>query len=146
MLLIIMGSFPLLIVLIVGAAVMKNEYEEESYRNGQLRNAIVSEHITELCNENFYVLRTLAMNPLIRQYVSAPKSVSHLQVAELLHNTNNIFNDSNLLALTGTDAMQVIRTDGSELVNVVTRRHFKEAMKGREFVSDIIVSMSTGSP
>ena len=144
MLLIIMGSFPLLIVLIVGAAVMKNEYEEESYRNGQLRNAIVSEHITELCNENFYVLRTLAMNPLIRQYVSAPKSVSHLQVAELLHNTNNIFNDSNLLALTGTDAMQVIRTDGSELVNVVTRRHFKEAMKGREFVSDIIVSMSTG--
>lgn len=143
-LLIVMGSFPLIIVLIVGAAVMKSEYEEESYRDGQLRNAIVSEHITELCEKNFYVLRTLAMNPLIKQYVSEPTSVIRLQVAELLHNTNNIFYDSNILAVTGADAMQLIRTDGSELVNVITRRHFQEAMKGRDFVSDIIVSMSTG--
>ena len=143
-LLIVMGAFPLIIVLIVGAAVMKSEYEEESYRDGQLRNAIVSEHITELCEKNFYVLRTLAMNPLIKKYVSEPTRVIRLQVAELLHNTNNIFYDSNILAVTGADAMQLIRTDGSELVNVRNRRHFQEAMKGRDFVSDIIVSMSTG--
>lgn len=69
LLLIVMGSVPLILVLIVGAVVMKNESEEETDREGQLRNAIVSEHITELCEKNFYVLRTLAMNPLIRQYV-----------------------------------------------------------------------------
>lgn len=144
LLLIVMGSVPLILVLIVGAVVMKNESEEETDREGQLRNAIVSEHITELCEKNFYVLRTLAMNPLIRQYVTSPQSVSRMQVAELLHNTNNIFNDSNIMAVTGANAMQLIRTDGSEPVNVITRKHFKEAMKGREFVSDIIVSMSTG--
>lgn len=144
LLLIIMGSVPLIIVLIVGAVVMKNEAEEETYKEGQLRNSIVSEHITELCEKNFYVLHTLAFNPLIKQYVAKPSSVSQLQIAELLHNTNNIFNDRNILAITGSNAMQLIRTDGSYLVNVITRKHFKEAMKGRDFVSDIIISMSTG--
>lgn len=144
LLLIVMGAIPLIIVLIVGAVVLKNESEEETYKEGQLRNSIVSEHITALCENNFAVLRTLALNPLIKQYATNPKSVSKLQVAELLHNTNNIFNDSNIMAITGVEAMQLMRTDGSELVNIKTRKHFQEAMKGREFISDIIVSMSTG--
>lgn len=144
LLLIVMGSMPLIIVLVVGAAVMKTESEEEMYRDSQLRNSIVSEHITELCEKNFYVLHTLAFNPLIQQYVSSPDSISKLKVTELLHNTNNIFNDSNIMALTGSNAIQLIRTDGSDLVNVTTRKHFQEAMKGRDFVSDLIVSMSTG--
>ena len=143
-LLIVMGSLPLIIVLIVGAIVMKDEYEEETNREGQLRNSIVSEHITELCEKNFYVLHTLALNTLIKQYVSNPTSVPKLQVAQLLHQSNNIFNDRNIMAVTGYDALQLIRTDGAELVNVRNRRHFQEALKGREFVSDIIVSMSTG--
>ena len=137
-LLIVMGSLPLIIVLVVGAIVMKEEYEEETNKEGQLRNAIVSEHITELCEKNFYVLHTLALNPLIKQYVSNPTSVPKLQVAQLLHQSNNIFNDRNIMAVTGYDAFQLIRTDGAELVNVRNRRHFQEALKGREFVSDII--------
>lgn len=144
LLLIIMGSLPLFIVLSVAAFVMKFEAEQEIFRESQLRNSIVSEHITELCEKNFFVLRSLAMNPLIKQFVANPSSVPHLQISTLLHNTNNIFNDSNIIAITGANAIQLFRSDGSELVNVTTRRHFKEAMKGRDFVSDIIVSMSTG--
>lgn len=144
LLLIVMGAMPLIIVMIVGAVVLKNESEEETYKEGQLRNAIVSEHITSLCEKNFAVLRTLAINPLIKQYVAKPESIARLQVAELLHQSNNIFNDSNIMAITGADAMQLMRTDGSELVNIKTRKHFQEAMKGKDFVSDIIVSMSTG--
>ena len=144
LLLIIIGTMPLIIVLTVGALVMKEELEEEIFKEGQLRNSIVSEHITELCEKNFYVLHTLALNPLIKKYVSNPESVPRLEVAELLHNTNNIFNDRNIMAITGVKAIQLMRTDGSELVNVATRRHFQEAMKNKDFVSDIMVSMSTG--
>ena len=125
LLLIVMGSFPLIIVLVVGSMVMKSEYEIASYHQAQLRNAVVSEHISELCEKNFYVLHTLALNPLIKHYVSNPLSVPSIQVAELLHNTNNIFNDSNIMAITGSNAIQLMRTDGANLVNVHTRRHFK---------------------
>ena len=45
MMLIIMCAMPLIIVLIVGAAVMKSEAEEETFKEGQRRNSIVSEHI-----------------------------------------------------------------------------------------------------
>ncbi len=144
MLLIVMGAIPLITVLIVSAVNMINELEEETHKDGLLRNAVIAEYIMEFCHENFYVLHTLALNPVIKQYVANPSSVPRIKIAELLHQTNNIFDDRNILAITGADAMQLIRTDGEDLVNLVTRKHFKEAMKGRDFVSNVIVSMSTG--
>lgn len=139
-----MGFIPLAIVLIAGAVSLINELEEETHKEGLLRNSVVSEHVTELCEKNFYVLHTLALNPLIKEYVVDQSRIPRMTIAELLHQTNDIFNDNNLMALTGIDAVQIMRTDGNDLVNVITRKHFKEAMKGRDFVSDIIVSMSTG--
>ena len=61
-----------------------------------------------------------------------------------MYDTNNIFKDKNLMALTAVNAEQLIRTDGSKLVNIRDRRHFQEAIHGKDFVSDVIVSMSTG--
>ena len=139
-----MGFIPLAIVLIAGAVSLINELEEETYKEGLLRNSVVSEYVTELFEKNFHVLHTLALNPLIKEYVVDQSRIPRMVISELLHQTNDIFNDKNLTALTGADAYQIMRTDGSDLVNVVTRRHFKEAMKGRDFVSDVIVSMSTG--
>ena len=144
LLLIIMGSIPLTIALMIDSFEMINSLEEDTYREGMLQNRIVSEHITQLCEKNFHVLHTLALNPELRQYVAHPTQSQNLKIAELLHNTNNIFNDRNLMAITHAKAIQLMRTDGSDLVNVITRKHFKEAMRGRDYVSDIIVSMSTG--
>ena len=144
LLLIIMGSIPLFIVLTLGAVSMINELEAETYKDGLLRNSIVSQHITDMCEKNFYVLHSLALNSTIKQYVLNPASIPRIRIAELMHQTNNIFDDRNLMALTDADAMQLVRTDGEKLVNLSGRQHFKEAMKGRDFVSDILVSMSTG--
>ena len=144
LLLIIMGAIPLFIVLTLGAVNLINELERATYRDGMLRNTFVSEHVTDMCEKNFYVLHALAMNYLIKQYVVDSSSVPRIRIAELLHQANNIFGDRNLMALTGADAMQLMRTDGEKLVNLSERKHFQEAMKGRDFVSDLIVSMSTG--
>ena len=139
-----MGSIPLTIVLTVDSVEMINALEEDTYREGMLRNRVISEHITQLCEKNFHVLHTLALNPDLRRYTLQPSPTKKLQIAELLHNTNNIFNDRNLMAVTASNGFQLMRTDGSDLVNVITREHFHEAMKGRDYVSDIIVSRSTG--
>ena len=144
LLLVIIGAIPLTIILTVDSFYTINALEEDTYREGSLQNRIVSEHITQLCEKNFHVLHTLALNPSVRQYVLQPSPDQKLQIAELLHNTNNIFNDRNIMAITNSKAIQLMRTDGSNLVNVITRKHFHEAMKGRDYVSDIIVSMSTG--
>ena len=139
-----MGAIPFIIITIVYAMSMISELEDNVKKDGLLRNSIVSEHVKELVGINFHSLHTMALNPMIIQYVSTPSQEQHEVIYELLKETNDTFKDTNMLALTAADANQLIRTDDSELVNLSKRRHFQEAMKGNDFVSDIILSMSTG--
>lgn len=143
-LLIVMGALPFIFVIIVDALNTISELEKAAEENGRIRNLIISEHVTELMEENFYVLHALALNPAIVQYLEKPTREMDHVIEKLLKDTNSVFKDSNLMALTGKNAIQLFRTDNSILVNVKKRQHFKEAMEGRDFVSDVIVSMSTG--
>ncbi len=52
-------------------------------------------------------------------------------------------NDGNITVLTGADGMQVLRTSG-DCVDVSTRDYFTEAIKGTTYISNILVSKSTG--
>ena len=141
--LIAMGALPFTIVTIVGALDIIKEMEQNANENGLLRNLVISEHVTELFEKNFYVLHSMALNPMIIEYVKNP-TVNHEVITDVLLQTNNIFKDSNLMAITGANAQQLIRTDGSDLVNISKRKHFHEAMSGNDYVSSVIVSMSTG--
>ncbi len=144
LLFITMGAIPFIMLVIISARNTISELEASVKMNGSLRNVIVSEHISSLIEINQNVLRSLALNPEVIQYVQSPTEEKRAAVTKLLDDTNDIFNDDNLMALTGADAWQLIRTDRSTLVNLKKRHHFQEAMKGRAYVSDIISSMSTG--
>lgn len=144
MLLIVIGALPLIVVVLLNAFNMINELEDIAISDGEMRNAVVSEHVTELVDKNFYVLKTLALNPIVVDCVSDPTPDNIEAARKMLFDTNALFRDGNLLALTGADAQQLIRTDNSTLVNLSQRQHFTEAMLGRTFVSDAMISMSTG--
>ncbi len=139
-----MGALPCIIIIAVDAWEMVRGLEEVAQKNGLLRNSVISEHVTEHFRKNFHVLHELALNPMIIEYINSPNENQRKSVLNLLHDTNTIFHDRNMAALTGADAMQLIRTDGSKLVNLTGRQHFYEAMRGRDFISDIILSRSTG--
>ena len=141
---VIMGAIPFITLIIIGAKNTVSELENFVKLNGTLRNVIISERISSLIEINQNVLRSLSLNPEIIQYVQSPTEDKREVVTKLLHETNEIFSETNLTALTGIDGWQLIRTDGSKLVNLEKRPHFQEAMKGRSYVSDIISSMSTG--
>ncbi len=142
--LIVMGIVPFMILVVVGSIDAKTEMEDWDKQSGLLRNAVISEHMTELIDRNQAVLHTLALNPAIVQYVQEPKEEQLAAVTKLIDDTNALFNDTNMMGLTAGDGWQLIRTDKSTLVNLKKRQHFQEAMKGRAYVSDIISSMSTG--
>ena len=144
LLLILMGALPFIIITLVEAANTAADLEMDAEAEGRLRNRVVSEHVTELFEKNFYVLKELALNPLITQYINSPEESQYRTIINLLHDTNTIFKDRNMAALTAADANQLIRTDHSKLVSLVGRQHFYEAMNGRDFISDIITSRSTG--
>lgn len=139
-----MGAIPLIIVTVISAVNMATELEENTKKIGLLQNAIISQYVTELCEKNFHVLKSLALNPTVISYLQEPTPEKFEEVRNLMYDANTIFHDKNLTALTAANAQQLIRTDGAPLVNLSGRQHFNEAMKGRSFVSDILISRSTG--
>ena len=141
---IVMGAFPFIVLVIVSAINTISEMEESVKQNSLLRNSIISEHISALIEVNQHVLRSLALNPQIIDYIQSPTENKRENMKKLLNDTNAIFDDGNLMAMTGSDGWQLYRTDGASLVNLKKRQHFQEAMKGRSYVSDIISSMATG--
>ena len=143
-LLAVMGAIPLLVVIIATGFRMISEMERTAMTDNWLRNNIIEEHLTELFEKNFYALHALANSPLIRQYAASPNESQKAALAKLLTDSNKIFHDENLMALTGADGQQLFRTDGAPLVNISKREHFQKAMKGVDYISDVIVSMSTG--
>ena len=141
---IFMGGLPFITLVIVGALNIKWELEENARQTSLLRNSMISEHVTELVDMNMAVLHSLALTPEVVHYVQSGDEAYRVMAEKICRDTNAIFKDENNLALTARTAHQLFRTDGSTLVNVKNRAHFQEAMKGREYVTDILASMSTG--
>lgn len=143
-LLMIMGALPLLFVITVGGMQRMEDLEQTAMTDNWLRNAIVDEHLTEFFEKNFCGLHALTNTPVLRQYAASQDKSLEPEVLRILTKTNAIFQDDNLMAITGADGQQLLRTDGAPLVNLTKRKHFQEAMQGRDYISDVIVSMSTG--
>ena len=133
-----------MILVIAGGYNAVDELEDFSKQNSLLRNAIISEHVTDFIAKNQAVLRSIALSPKLIEYLQTPTDEGRAYVSKLLYDTDFIFDDNNVTALTGADGWQIIRTDGATLVNLTKRQHFQEAMKGRGYISDIISSMATG--
>ena len=141
---IIMGGIPFVVLIAVGATNIRVDMEEAAKETSLLRNMIISEHVTELVEKNLAVLHSLALTPEVINYVATGDEAYRATAERVCLNTNEIFRDENNLAMTARTAWQLFRTDGSTLVNVKSRAHFQEAMKGREYITDILSSMSTG--
>ena len=117
-LLILIGALPLIIVISLGANNMINDLEETAKSKGLLRNLMVSEHVAELLQKNFYVLHAVALEPIIIDYVQKPSPELERIIFKRLNDINDLFDDNNLSAITAANADQLIRTDNSSLVNI----------------------------
>ena len=141
---VVMGAIPFIVLIAVGAKNIQVDLEDAATETSLLRNTIISEHVTELVEKNMAVLHSLALTPEVINYVDTGDEIYRATSERVCRNTNEIFKDENNLAMTSRTAQQLFRTDGSTLVNVKNRAHFQEAMKGREYITDILSSMSTG--
>lgn len=108
------------------------------------KNIAVKEHLAQELDKNLYVLRSLSVAPAIKQYLETHDPFVEGIVKELLSNSSEVFHDPNPVAVTDNNGLQLIRTDGAPRVNISHRKHFQEAMAGHEYISDAMISMSTG--
>ncbi len=97
-----------------------------------------------MMNSNFTALRLLAVNHAVQDYILAAPANRAPNMKATVQNANALFKDDSNMAISGSDGMQLVRSDNEKVVDVSTRDYFHEAMKGNEDVSEVVVSKATG--
>ena len=141
---ILIGVLPLIIVLLFSGFIEVSYMEENAKSDMRMKTTVIDNYVTDLFERNFHVLHATGINPVLQQYVESNDKTQSLITAQIMNETNWIFKDGNMMALTGRDGNQLLRTDDAPLVNVTKREHFRQAMSDRDYVSNVIRSMSTG--
>ena len=102
LLLALMGAIPFLVaVIFIG-------YRNVIHLDGHARedswgkNVTLNTHLTQELEKNFYVLRTLAVTPAVRDYLQAPTPQNEETMQKVLRDANLVFKDGNPLAIVDT--------------------------------------------
>ena len=141
--LILISAVPLLISIGVNFYSTVSRGIEQLQAVSQQRVKVIDSNITGLFEENRNGIKALAGSGETIRYLENPVE-NAADMEGSLKRTNDIFKDANQTLITDTNGQQLLRSDGKEPVNTATRAYFKDAMAGKESISDIVVSKATG--
>ena len=143
-LLVLIGMLPLLITMAYTSYNTVNSAFEFAEHELEVTNELIEKEISAMMSNNFTALRLLAANPSVQEYLTVPPENRNPNMRALVQNANSLFQDGSNIVITGNDGQQLVRSDDAKLVNLQARDYFKEAMQGRESVSEVVVSATSG--
>lgn len=143
-LLVLIGMLPLLITMAYTSYNTVNSAFEFAEHELKVTNELIEKEISAMMSNNFTALRLLAANPSVQEYLTVSPENRNPNMKAVVQNANSLFMDGSNIVITGNDGQQLVRSDEAKLVNLQARDYFKEAMQGRESVSEIVVSKTTG--
>ncbi len=141
--LVLISAVPLLISIGVNFYSTMTRSIEHLEEVGQQRVNVIDSNITGLFEQNRDGIRALAVNAATINYLQNP-TVGAEEMDGTLVRTNEIFKDANPTHITDTNGQQLLRSDHKDPVNTATRAYFKDAMAGKESISDVVISKATG--
>ena len=111
----------------------------------QQQAAILESQLSELISENIRAMESVATSPEVIDFMKGDRSeATTARMVEFLKSVDSNLNDNNSTVLTGPDGMQLARSKG-ECVDVSGREYYGEAMAGHTYISNVVVSKTTGS-
>lgn len=143
-LLVFIGMLPLLITMAYTSYNTVNSAFQFAEHELKVTNELIEKEIFAMMGNNFTALRLLAVNPSVQEYLTVPPENRNPNMKALVENANALFKDESNIVITGNDGQQLVRSDKGKLVNLQERDYFKAAMRGEEYVSEVIVSKTTG--
>ena len=136
---------PLVIAIGVSYKTSTDKAMEDAQISMEWQASYIEARFVAIINENMDLIRQVGENPTIIAYISAPEAgIGDDVIMSTLQGVDDVLADGNATTLTGADGVQIMRTDGGKLVDVHERDYFKNAMAGTPYISDVIVSASTG--
>ena len=109
------------------------------------RSRIVQEQIEAIIHENYLVLEGMARNQTLIDFLQDPEHTDYDGTRAVMMASNDAFADGNPMHLSILGGDQLIRTDENECKNIDSRAYFQKAMQGESNMSEVLVSLATGS-
>lgn len=140
-----LSIIPLLILTIFNARMMNKTVMEleDSIAEQRLSNA--QKEVLSLIDQTFNGVDVLAKNSLFDAALIDPTAENVAAAKKALEVVQDAFpQGASPTFVYGTDGMQICRADDSELNNVADREYVKQSLNGQKYLSDVIISKSTG--
>ena len=133
---------PLVIAIIVSYVTSTNKALEDAQDSLEWQAWYVHSSFEKEVDTNFNMIKSIAGNPTIIQYVIGEAGIPFDAVQATLLECDQVLNDGQNTAITNDKGMQIARGTG-DCIDVSDREYFKEAIAGKDYVSNVIVSKTT---
>jgi methyl-accepting chemotaxis protein len=137
---------PLVIAIAVSYKTSTDKAMEDAQESMNWQAQYIESKFVAIIDRNMDLIRQVGINPTVIAYITAPEAgIGDDVIMQTISSVDEVLADGNSTTITGADGVQIMRSDGGKLVDVHEREYFIQAMKGQPFVSDVIVSASTGT-
>jgi methyl-accepting chemotaxis protein len=136
-------AVPLVVSQIISYISSTNKALEDAKTALEWQARYLTADYVDIIDKNLTIIQSIASNPTTVVYMQGTAGIEDQVMVDMLAGGDAIINDGNSTAIADTTGMQIVRSTG-KCVDVHEREYFKEAMKGNVFISNIIVSASSG--
>ncbi len=135
---------PMIIAIAVSYNTSTSKAMDDAINSLEWQAWYIQSEFEGIVQNNIKTLQTMAASPSTVAYLLHPDDpTSHGKQLLYLRNMDSFFDDGNITAISNKDGMQILRTSGS-CVDITDREYFQEAIAGNVYVSNVLVSKSTG--
>lgn len=135
---------PLVIAVIVSYITSTRKALDDAKKALEWQALYLSTSYSDVIRDNLNIVRTIADNPTTIVYMEKTADISDDVMIQMMQAADKIMDDGSVMAIADTTGMQIVRS-GGKCVDVTTREYWIEAMKGNTYISNILVSKSTGA-
>ncbi len=136
-------AVPLLIALIISYNTSTSKALADAQTALRWQAQYISSEFAGVIQSNVDLVRSIADDPTTIVYMEGTAGITDDVMVQKMQATDAILGDGSVMALADTTGMQIVRS-GGKCVDVSTRDYFIEAMKGNLYLSNVLVSKSTG--
>ncbi|WP_026524099.1 methyl-accepting chemotaxis protein [Butyrivibrio sp. MB2005] len=140
---ILAAAIPLIVAVIVSYKTSTDKAMEDAQASLEWQARYLSGKFVNILDANMNMIRSIAGNPTIINYVTGEAGIPEDAVIATLSECDAILDDGDTTVITGADGQQLARAKG-DLVNVADREYFQKAIAGSIYVSNIQISKTTG--
>ena len=144
----ILIAIPVILICIINYKTSIDKALEDAQIQLEAKRDYVQSEFSKVVETNITALKTLAASPTVREYLNGNPVITLDEIDKSANDVASILGDDpsnnrNAVAIANSEGMQITRTNGA-CVNVLDREYYQEAMAGKTYVSNVLVSKSNG--